>query len=139
MTEDKIINQRVRELRVSRKVNQKTLGKVLGIKTSTYSQMERKGNISAERLRLIAEYFKVDYNYLLSGEIQEHEFSKEKDINYIYETIKQELKAYYEERYNFLNSFCNAELKSLKTISYLSKPKRRAVFEYTCKLFKKEI
>ena len=63
----------------------------------------------------------------------------EEKINQFYETIKQELKAYYEERYNFLNSFSNAELKSLKTISYLSKPKRRAVFEYACKLFKKEI
>lgn len=139
MLGDKTINQRVKELRTSRNVSQETLGMFLGIKTSTYSQMERAGIISAERLKLIAEFFNVDYEFLLYGVTPEPEPKKEIDINLICEVIRREFKMYYEERYNFLHSFSDVELKHIKMISYLSKSKRRAVYEYAYKLFKKEI
>ena len=65
------VNARIRALRKKHKFTQAELGKMLGYKTSTYSQIERKGNIDTELLKNLCEVFNVDVKYLLFGEVPE--------------------------------------------------------------------
>lgn len=62
------INQRVRKYRKELFLSQADVAGMLGMKTSTYSQMERMGNITCETLLKLAEIFKVDALKLLYGE-----------------------------------------------------------------------
>ena len=62
------INQRITRIRKSKKITQKEMAERLGMKESTYSQMERQGNISAQTLLSIAAVLEVDINLLLYGE-----------------------------------------------------------------------
>ena len=62
------INQRVIKCRRLLNMTQTDVADRMGLKCSTYAQMERKGIISAERLLMIAEIFEVSPAYLLSGE-----------------------------------------------------------------------
>ena len=131
MTNDKTINQRVRELRIARNIKQQKIADFLGMKFSTYSQMEREGNISAEKLKHIAKFFKVDYEFLIDGE--------NSDLQSKYDAVRQEIEEQYRKKYGFLEAFSDAELKHIKMISYLSKAKRKSVYKYAYKLFKNEI
>lgn len=67
---DKGINARIREYRKSKKMTQEELGKALGMKCSTYSQMERKGKITVDMARRIAEILDIDYDIIMLGEKQ---------------------------------------------------------------------
>ncbi len=62
------INQRVKKMRKKHFFTQDRFATNLGIKTSTYSQMERSGNISAETLKKIAKLLDIDIRYFLYGE-----------------------------------------------------------------------
>ena len=62
------INQRVRKYRKDLFLNQSDVAQMLGMKTSTYSQMERMGNITCETLLKLTEILKVDVRKLLYGE-----------------------------------------------------------------------
>ncbi len=67
---DKDINRRIREYRKLRKMTQEELGKALGMKCSTYSQMERKGKITVSMATKIAEILDVDSDIIMYGEKQ---------------------------------------------------------------------
>ena len=67
---DKGINERIREYRKKRKMTQEEVGEALGMKCSTYSQMERKGKITVEIARKIAEILEVDPDIIMFGEVQ---------------------------------------------------------------------
>ena len=63
------INQRVSRCRKLAGFTQERAAEELGIKHSTYSQMERKGNISAQMVLSLAEIFNVHpYDILYSEE-----------------------------------------------------------------------
>ncbi len=62
------INQRIRRYRKRAALTQSQLGEMLGIKTSTYSQMERKGKITCDVLLRLAKVLNVDATVLLLGE-----------------------------------------------------------------------
>ncbi len=59
------INERIRKYRTQKKLNQTQLGKLLGMKCSTYSQMERQGNISVDMALKIAEALGVDPDLII--------------------------------------------------------------------------
>ncbi len=61
------INRRVKAERIRKGYTQEKLAFALNFKTSTYSQMERTGNISAEALIEIADVLNVDIIDLLYG------------------------------------------------------------------------
>ncbi len=67
------INKRVLQCRKLANLSQSETAEKMGIKCSTYSQMERQGKISGERLLQLAEIFGVDSNYLLTGRSTEKE------------------------------------------------------------------
>lgn len=61
------LNDRIAECRNKSGKNQTEVAEMLGIKCSTYSQMERKGIVSAERLFKLAKIFGVTPCYLYDG------------------------------------------------------------------------
>ncbi len=61
------INDRIRATRKSKGLKQFQVAKLIGIKESTYSQMERTGNITSDRIVQLAEIFGVTTDYLLTG------------------------------------------------------------------------
>ena len=64
----KEINKRIRHYRRIRNFSQTDIAERLGLKCSTYSQMERKGDITCERLIRLSEILRVDATTLLYGE-----------------------------------------------------------------------
>ncbi len=62
------INQRIAIYRKLANLTQAQTAEKLGTKCSTYSQMERKGKISAQMVLKLAEIFNVHPNLLLYGE-----------------------------------------------------------------------
>ena len=84
------INKRIKNLRLAKKITQEEIATYLGIKISSYSQLERKGVFSAERLALIADYFNVDYNYLLVGKEPDPKHLDTNDILFICDCIHKE-------------------------------------------------
>ena len=69
----KEINTRIASIRKLREYKQSDVAQFLGLKTSTYSQMERKGNITGEMILKLAEIFNVDPMIILCGENSEYE------------------------------------------------------------------
>lgn len=64
------VNERVRKIRKAAKLSQEKVGKLLGLKTSTYSQKEREGNFNGDDLVTLANYFKVDVREFLYDDIE---------------------------------------------------------------------
>ncbi len=67
---EKDINKRIREYRKLREMTQEELGMALGMKCSTYSQMERKGKITVDMAQAIAKILDVDPDIIMYGEKQ---------------------------------------------------------------------
>ena len=67
------INERIRYFRRKLKYTQADVAKMLDMKISTYSQMERKGNITCETLIKLTHILKTDALTLLYGENYEEE------------------------------------------------------------------
>lgn len=62
------VNQRIRHYRKKLKYTQADVAKMLDMKISTYSQMERMGNITCETLIKLTDILKTDALTLLYGE-----------------------------------------------------------------------
>lgn len=63
------INQRVAHCRKLAGFTQADVAEKLNIKVSTYSQMERKGNITAQLILDLADIFNIDPNEMLYSEL----------------------------------------------------------------------
>ncbi len=64
------INKRVVLYRKSKGYTQSQMANLLNMKCNTYSQMERSGNITCDRIVEIAKILNVDVKILLYGEIE---------------------------------------------------------------------
>lgn len=62
------INKRVKAQRKKQGYTQRFVAQALGTKESTYSQMERSGNISAETLIKLAKVLGIDIQHFLFGD-----------------------------------------------------------------------
>ncbi len=62
------INQRINRLRKAKGYTQADVAELLGIKVSTYSQMERKGGITSDIIIKLSEILKVEPLIILYGE-----------------------------------------------------------------------
>lgn len=122
---DFAINERIIARRKELGLNQTMLAESLGIKVSSYSQMERKGHITCETLRVLCEVLKVSTEYLLYG------IKTEKDIGVTLPNTK---------RYEFLEDISDAELKILQqTVFCLSRNKRNYVYRFALDIIEKKI
>ncbi len=119
------INKRIMKCRRDRLLTQGETAKYLGIKVSTYSQMERNGHITAERLKSLAELFNVDIYYLLYGE------NKSQTVTEIMEVTPK--------KYLFLEDISSAELKLMKNILFhLTRDKRTCVYQFALDILNKK-
>lgn len=73
------INKRVKHCRNLAGLTQSEAAAKMGMKCSTYSQMERTGDISGTRLVMLSEIFGVEPEYLLTGTIRTEDT---KPVNY---------------------------------------------------------
>lgn len=62
------INQRIKESREKLGLKQYQVARQLDMKESTYSQMERSGKISSEKVVELSKILKVSTDYLLTGD-----------------------------------------------------------------------
>ncbi len=122
---DFAINERIRMRRKELDLIQAEVAERLGIKTSTYSQMERKGYITCENLKILSEFLEVSTEYLLYG------IKTKKDVGVTPPNTK---------RYKFLEDISDAELTVLqKSVFYLNKDKRNLIYHYAIDIIKKKI
>ena len=61
------VNERIKTYRKEKKLTQGELAKMIDLKTSTYSQMEREGNITVDMALKIAEVLGIDPNLIVYG------------------------------------------------------------------------
>lgn len=64
------INERIARCRKAANLTQAETAEKMNMKSSAYSQMERKGSITTDRLLKLAEIFGVDSGYILHGDPQ---------------------------------------------------------------------
>ncbi len=61
-----LFSERIRELRLERKLNQKTLAEKMGVKQSCISKWERGETLpDAQMIMLIVDFFNISADYLL--------------------------------------------------------------------------
>ncbi len=61
------INKRIRRLRKTKGYTQADIAKILNLNLSTYSQMERKGNINSDIIAKLSEILETDAMYLITA------------------------------------------------------------------------
>ena len=114
----KEINTRIASIRKLREYKQSDVAQFLGLKTSTYSQMERKGNITGEMILKLAEIFNVDPMIILCGENSEYEHV----VVNIFDPEERKL--------------TNLEKNIIKIFRNLNKEKQEDICDYISKLAK---
>ena len=126
------VNERIKFLRKLNKLNQEQMGKFFGIKTSTYSQKERRGYFTAEDVKIVCEVFKVDPNVIIFG----RPHPKQEAIDEEKEKLAAEIEEKYRKKYEKYETITRRDLRMLKLINFLSRKKQDMVFEYAYSLFK---
>ena len=116
------MNRRVQKLRKERGLTQAELAKLLGLKTSTYSQMEQHGNITANMVIRIAEIFNVDTDSILFGELKEE---RKPDINEFIKALPYQINSYY-----FIIKVNNDERNMLTSFRNISKKRQEMVMRF---------
>jgi transcriptional regulator with XRE-family HTH domain len=116
------INARVRRYRKELHYSQAYVAEMVGLKTSTYSQMERTGKITCEMLLRLANVLNVSAAVLLLGE----------DCDKKEET--------YPKLPKFVNGLCTMEVshreyKIIDIFRHLSVPKKTLVCDYILEVF----
>ena len=106
------INRRIASVRKLREYKQSDVAEFLGLKTSTYSQMERKGNITGEMIIKIAKIFEVDPMYIFCGE-EKNDIPNQKQES---ETIAKNL--------------TNLESNIIKIFRNLNKEKQESICDF---------
>ena len=128
------VNERIKFLRKLENLNQEQMGKFLGIKTSTYSQKERKGYFTAEDVKIVCEVFDVDPNVIIFG--KPHPMQEMTDLKI--QELEKEIEEKYRQKYEKYETITRRDLRMLKLINLLSRKKQDMVFEYAYALFKKK-
>ena len=136
------INERVKKYRILAGLSQEEVAKKLNMKTSTYSQMERNGNISAQTIMKLAEIFGVSATTLMYDEndpfsrMVERSFEKSDEIlNF------EQPKITIDENGNFVfpeYAPTKRELDFLKTIKSLPKTTQQEILDFVQKKVEEE-
>jgi len=127
------INQNVASCRKLAELKQSDVAEKLNLKTSTYSQMERKGNITADMIVKLAELFKVHPNVLLYG----NNYSEEEEKNGNGVTLGEPFTPPVPDPPE-ITVLTNREENSIKIIRNLSKADREEIYEFIEAKYKKK-
>ena len=110
------VNERIKFLRKQKNYNQEQMGKFFGIKTSTYSQKERRGYFTAEDVKIVCEVFKVDPNVIIFG----RPHPKQEAIDQEKEKLEAEIEEKYRKKYEKYETITRRDLRMLKLINFLA-------------------
>ncbi len=116
------INKRVIQYRKQKHLTQSEVAERIGMKSSTYSQMERVGDISAERVVRLAEIFGVRPEWILLGEPEDTP-ENESGID-----VAQQPKITIPEPEPFV--LTNMEMSIIKIIRNLKKKEKEEVINF---------
>ncbi len=142
MKQDLGINERIRKYRKGAGFNQMQIAEKLGIKAGTYSQMERRGYITAENLRAISEILEVHPLLLLYGDdfkLTDAEKLIEERCQKFYDEIKEKLENEYFAKFHYLKGISSTDRNGLGIIFQLKSTQRVAVYEYAYDIFRGKI
>lgn len=126
------VNERIRFFRKLKKFTQKQMGEFFGIKTSTYSQKERRGSFTAEDVKTVCEVFNVDPYIIIFGKPH----PKREIIDIETQRMEFEIEEKYRKKYEQYESFTRRDLRMLSLINKLSRKKYDMVFEYAYDLLR---
>lgn len=127
------INKRIKSYRNLANKTQDETAKALGIKCSTYSQMERKGGISVDIAKKLAEIFGIDSDLIIYGE-------KKIDFTPIQPPVlKVEEPKEIIEKLESEATLSAVENNIIKIIRNLSYKDRQEVYQFIEKKYKKEL
>ena len=126
---DLLINQRVARYRKLKGFNQTQMADFLNIKTSTYSQKERKGNITAEEIVKIADILAINADILLYGDVAKTNTSVNEN------EIEQKIRREYISRYAFLERLTTKNISYIKIIFSLKPEQRQKIFDLAYKYY----
>ena len=128
------VNERIRFLRKLKNYTQEQMGEFFGIKTSTYSQRERKGSFTAEDVKIVCEVFRVDPNVIVFG--KPHPKQEMTDLEK--EKLEAEIEEKYRQKYEKYESITLKDIKMLQLINLLNRKKRDMVHEFAYSLYKQD-
>jgi len=132
-TKDMSINQRVKFYRKMRDLRQEDVAKEIGMETNAYSQMERDGKITAERLLKIADALGIPAQRLFLGETEgEEPFQIPQPENG--GLLKQPI----ETPAPFKNAYSSEEEQAFEVIHNLKQKNKKRVFEFVNQIYKEE-
>ena len=120
--DEREINRRVQKLRKEKGYTQAELARLLGLKTSTYSQMEQHGNITANMVIRLAEIFNVDTDIILFGEIKQ---AGKPNIEELMKVLPYQINSYY-----FIMKVNNDERNMLTSFRNISKKRQEMVMRF---------
>ena len=127
------INKRVVICRKLANLTQSQAAERLGMKSSTYSQMERKGKISADCLLKLSEIFGADPDYLLYGKKKNQEFDFSPPAPVVNQ-LKQE--SVFDNNYGETIIITKSEENLIKLLRNLSKDSKAQVIDYINRVYK---
>ena len=108
------VNERIKFLRKLKNYNQEQMGEFFEIKTSTYSQKERKGHFTAEDVKIVCEVFHVDPNLIIFGKLPiEQEFT---DLE---KKLEAEIEEKYRQKYEKYENIALKDYKMFQLINML--------------------
>ena len=133
--ENTTVNQRIAAFRKKLHYSQGAVAEMIGMKGSTYSQMERRGTVSAERLLKLARVFDIPPEMLLYDEEEYKKLYEENEKKSI--TLSQE--PFYKKS-GFVEEFIptNSEISLIKVFRTLNAKDKAEVREFIKKKWKKE-
>ena len=124
---EETINQRIKNFRRRLNYTQEQIALKMGMKPSTYSQMERCGKISSERITKLAQILETDAVTLLYGEKQ--------NITNFVEPIEPKVEKPLVIPTLTSNDLTAREAALVKMFKNISEPNKTLIYEFVFKLF----
>ena len=143
-TKDMSINKRVAFYRRMKNLRQEDMADKLGMVHSTYSRMEREGNITADTLIKIASALEISPDLLFYGEdAEEKKNTNETKEPVIAYDIQSNERMYFARQFRttypvYEAIYSSEEEQAFKLIHNLKEKNKRKVFEFINKIYKEE-
>lgn len=118
------MNERIKEIRKTKNLNQEDFGKMLGVGKTAISKLEKGENNLTEQMFLsICREFNVDENWLRTGEGEMFKFVPEEDevARYVAELLVDENNPFYDMIIDVMKTYNELDPRSQETLKIYAK------------------